>query len=204
MYSTKSGSQWYLIGQVFCPWASSYGTNGQITMMLHNLRSRQFHRSFEQTNFPQQFQMICDLQSLVATCQPARISTTIPLQPRGLRGKKWWFRSFFNQEHAFPCAICKMPTILCLNVLMVVQPLALTHCGLVTPYGNIKLGETLASGNGLLPYNTKPLPEPMLSCHQGVLWHSPGSNFTSNGHESNPWYVFRNYIFKITSTSHRD
>ena len=47
--------------------------------------------------------------------------------------------------------------------------------GLVTSYGPIELGQH-CSGNGLLPDGTKPLPEPMLTYHQGGLvafdwWH---------------------------------
>ena len=49
----------------------------------------------------------------------------------------------------------------------------LTHCGLVTPYGNIRSWSTLVKvmalvniGNDLLPDGTKPLPEPMLTSHQ--------------------------------------
>ena len=38
----------------------------------------------------------------------------------------------------------------------------LTHCGLVAPYIWFNIG----SGNDLLPDGTKPLPEPMLTCHQ--------------------------------------
>ena len=41
----------------------------------------------------------------------------------------------------------------------------LTHCGLVTPYGNKDLGQH-GSGNGLVPDGSKPLPEPMLTDHQ--------------------------------------
>ena len=41
----------------------------------------------------------------------------------------------------------------------------LTHCGLVTPYGDRDL-VNIGSGNGLLPDGTKPLPEPMLTYHQ--------------------------------------
>ena len=40
----------------------------------------------------------------------------------------------------------------------------LTHCGLVTAYGNIDLGSD--SGTGWLPDGTKPLAEPMLTYHQ--------------------------------------
>ena len=41
----------------------------------------------------------------------------------------------------------------------------LTHCGLVTPYGD-RNSINIGSGNGLLPDSIKPLPEPMLSDHQ--------------------------------------
>ena len=64
----------------------------------------------------------------------------------------------------------------------------LTHCCLLTPYGNIDLGVGI-----------KPLPELILTIMfsvimKGVLWHSPESNFTS-AHELNPWYAFRDYTF---------
>ena len=39
-----------LIWQLFGPWASPYGENGQITMTLHNYRSRQFHRTSNREN----------------------------------------------------------------------------------------------------------------------------------------------------------
>ena len=40
MCSAISGLQWHLSWQVFDAWASPYGTKGQITMALHNYRSR--------------------------------------------------------------------------------------------------------------------------------------------------------------------
>ena len=39
-----------LIWQVFGPWASPYGANGQITMTLHNYRSRQVHKTWNGVN----------------------------------------------------------------------------------------------------------------------------------------------------------
>ena len=42
---------------------------------------------------------------------------------------------------------------------------ALTQCGLVTPYGNIELGQ-YGSGIGLLHEGTESSPEPMLTYHQ--------------------------------------
>ena len=41
----------------------------------------------------------------------------------------------------------------------------LTHCGLVTPYGD-RVWVNIGPGNGLLPDGTKPLPEPILIYHQ--------------------------------------
>ena len=43
MRSAKSGSDLWQIWQVFGPWASPYGANGQMT--VHNYRPRQFHRT---------------------------------------------------------------------------------------------------------------------------------------------------------------
>ena len=45
MHSAKSGPNLWQIWQVFGPWASPYGANGQITMTVHNYRPRQFHRT---------------------------------------------------------------------------------------------------------------------------------------------------------------
>ena len=41
----------------------------------------------------------------------------------------------------------------------------LTYCDPVMPYGEIDLGQSLDSVNGLLPGSTKPLP--LLTNHQG-------------------------------------
>ena len=45
MRSAKSGPNLCQIWQVFGPWASPYEANGQMTMTVHNYRSRQFHRT---------------------------------------------------------------------------------------------------------------------------------------------------------------
>ena len=45
MRSAKSGPNLWEIWQVFGPWASPYGANGQMTMTVHNYRPRQFHRT---------------------------------------------------------------------------------------------------------------------------------------------------------------
>ena len=45
MHSAKSGPNLCQILQVFGPWASPNGANGQMTMTVHNYRPRQFHRT---------------------------------------------------------------------------------------------------------------------------------------------------------------
>ena len=45
MRSAKSGSNLWQIWQVFGPWASPYGANGQMSKTVHNYRPRQFHRT---------------------------------------------------------------------------------------------------------------------------------------------------------------
>ena len=46
----QSLAQCYLIWQVFGPWASPHGANGQITMTLNNYRSRQVHETLNGVN----------------------------------------------------------------------------------------------------------------------------------------------------------
>ena len=102
MRSAKSGSNLWQIWQVFGPWASPYVANGQMSMTLHNYRPRQFHRTSNGEN-PSSGYRDMGSASLAAARPtdrpPARTVTTIPLQPRGLRGKKssseaetwfWW------------------------------------------------------------------------------------------------------------------
>ena len=50
---------------------------------------------------------------------------------------------------------------------------------------------------GLVPDDTKRLPEPMLIYHRGNLWHSPDNNFTRKAHE-HPWQVFGDYTKNIS------
>ena len=48
--SAKSGPNLWQNWQVFGPWASPYGANGQMTMTVHNYRPRQFHRTSNLTS----------------------------------------------------------------------------------------------------------------------------------------------------------
>ena len=50
MGSTKSGPSAAWFDKVFGPWASPYGSNGHITMTLHNYRSRQVHETLNGLN----------------------------------------------------------------------------------------------------------------------------------------------------------
>ena len=88
MRSAKSGPNLCQIWQVFGPWASPYGANGQMTMTVHNYRPRQFHKTSNGEN-PSSSYRDMGSASLAAARPPARTLTTIPLQPGGLRGKNW-------------------------------------------------------------------------------------------------------------------
>ena len=50
MRSAKSGPNLWQICQVFGPWASPYGPNAQMTMTVHNYRSRQVHETLNGVN----------------------------------------------------------------------------------------------------------------------------------------------------------
>ena len=94
MRSAKSGSNLWQIWQVFGPWASPYGANGQMSMTVHNYRPRQFHRTSNRENPLSGYRDMgsASLAAARPTARqsarpPARTVTTIPLQPGGLRGK---------------------------------------------------------------------------------------------------------------------
>ena len=53
----------------------------------------------------------------------------------------------------------------------------LIHCGLVTPLGS-SIWVNIGSGNGLGPLGTNPLPEPLLTYRQIILWYLPGNTVT--------------------------
>ena len=103
MRSAKSGSNLWQIWQVFGPWASPYGANGQMSMTVHNYRPRKFHRTSNGENPSSGYRDMgsASLAAARPTARPpyrqsarpparppARTVTTIPLQPGGLRGKK--------------------------------------------------------------------------------------------------------------------
>ena len=93
MRSAKSGSNLWQIWQVFGPWASPYGANGQMSMTVHNYRPRQFHRTSNWENPSSGYRDMgsASLAAARPTARPPdRTVTTIPLQPGGLRGKKVW------------------------------------------------------------------------------------------------------------------
>ena len=103
----------------------------------------------------------------------------------------------------------------------------LTHLGLVMPYMVIKILVNIASGNGLLPHITKPLPEPgrpicpgghvssLNKCNpihhlnqcelliSEVLWHSPETNFAVGTDIIILHEKFKIYTVKITDIPSR-
>ena len=120
MHSAKSGPNLWQIYQVFGPWASLYGANGQMTMTVHNYRPRQFHRTSNGEN-PWSGYRDMGFAILAAARPPARTLTTIPLQPGGLRGKNEghiWELSF---NWCFCCCCCFMTIRPCLSCDMAIK-----------------------------------------------------------------------------------
>ena len=105
MRSAKSGPNLWQIWQVFGPWASPYGANGQMSITVHNYRPRQFHRTSNGENPSSGYRDMgsASLAAARPTARPparppARTVTTIPLQPGGLRGKKYMIK-YIMQFH---------------------------------------------------------------------------------------------------------
>ena len=78
MRSAKSGSNLWQIWQVFGPWASPYGANGQMSMTVHNYRPRQFHRTSNGENPSSGYR---DMGS--ASLAAARPTARPPVRPPG-------------------------------------------------------------------------------------------------------------------------
>ena len=79
----------------------------------------------------------------------------------------------FELNSSEPCLIYKdylsskisiIKTRLSYTYVYIGEETFLTHCGLVTPYSDIDLGQHWLR-YGLLPEGTKPLPEPILTYH---------------------------------------
>ena len=78
--SAKSGPNLWQIWQVFGPWASPYGANGQMTTLVHNYRPRQFHRT-SNGEHPSSGYRSRDMGSAsLAAARPDRNDNTPPAQ----------------------------------------------------------------------------------------------------------------------------
>ena len=81
MRSAKSRPNLWQIWQVFGPWASLYGGNGQMTMTVHIYRPRQFHRTSNGENPSSGYR---DMSSAsVAAARPNRDDNTPPARRAG-------------------------------------------------------------------------------------------------------------------------
>ena len=78
----------------------------------------------------------------------------------------------------------------------------LSQRGLMTPYGDVELGQHYLLPDALVMTGFLMTPSHYLN-HCGliiseVFWHSPEGNFTGNAQDVYPWYEFENYSLKIT------
>ena len=101
MRSAKSGPKLWQIWQVFGPWASPYGANGQMNMTVHNYRPRQFHRTSNGENPSSGFRDMgsASLAAARPTARPPGPWRQYPSSPEGWGVKrevdiisryKWW------------------------------------------------------------------------------------------------------------------
>ena len=97
MRSAKSGPNLWQIWQVFGPWASPYGANGQMSMTVHNYRPRKFHRTSNGENPSCSYRDMCSA-SLAAARPPDRPPASPPARlhrddntppARRAEGLKW-------------------------------------------------------------------------------------------------------------------
>ena len=76
MHSSKFGPNLLQIWQIFGPWASPYGANGQMTMTVHNYRTGQFHRTSNGENLSSGYR---DMGS--ASLAANRLPACLPARP---------------------------------------------------------------------------------------------------------------------------
>ena len=91
------------------------------------------------------------------------------------------------------------------------SPNELIHSGLVTPYGDIDLGQ-LWFRSWLVAWQHQAITrttvhisssEKVIKFNNEVLWHSPESNFTASALATTLYNEFDNSEFKLTATSPR-
>ena len=82
--------------QVFGPWASPYGANGQMTMTVHYYRPRQFHRTSNRENPSSGYRDMgsASLAAARPAACPDRDDNTPPLNLSILRTDLKWFQHF--------------------------------------------------------------------------------------------------------------
>ena len=165
MRFAKSRPNLWPIWQDFGPWASPYGTNGQMTMPVHSYMPRQFHRTSNGENPSSGYRG-------KGSASLTRTVTTIPLQRGGPSGKKHvrllatsQFREIkkmqiyyripkkndrihvryfqLNGSNGTPIdseiveQICTIAITWLGKVSTYQEHVELTHCGLMRPYGDI-------------------------------------------------------------------
>ena len=152
MRSAKSGLNLWQIWQVFGPWASPYGANGEMTMTVHIYRPRQFHRTSNGENPSSGYR---DMSSAsLAAARPPEPWRQYPSSPKG-----WGVKSMKIN------LICRNETLSFTN--------AITHWGRVTHICVNKL-TIIGSNNGLSPGRRQAI----IWTNAGILLIGPmGTNF---------------------------
>ena len=104
MRSAKSGPNLWQIWQVFSPWASPYGANGQMSITVHNYRPRQFHRTSNGENPSSGYRDMgsASLAAARPTARPPGPWRQYPSSPEGW-GVKSRRKQKFNSYRLYKC-----------------------------------------------------------------------------------------------------
>ena len=116
MRSAKSGPNLYQIWQVFGPWASPFGANGQMPMTVHNYRPRQFYRTSNGENPSSGYRDMgsATLAAARPAARPPGPWRQYPSSPEGwgVKSKHFlflrkciWLCCLRNTSHFFPASI---------------------------------------------------------------------------------------------------
>ena len=123
MRSAKSGPNLWQIWQVFGPWASPYGANGQITKTVHNYRPRQFHRTSNGENPSSGYRDMRNWQ--LPPARPPEPWRQYPSSPKG-----WGVKTDLEDPRSRSCVRSKFKSQCESNILSTHIPLVLCQSAL--------------------------------------------------------------------------
>ena len=200
MRSAKSRPNLWQIWQVFGPWASPYGANGQMSMTVHNYRPRQFHRTSNGENPSSGYRDMgsASLAAARPTARPpARQSARPPARPPGpwrqypSSPEGWGVTNFWYIGH---------PTIkrrwlwdsfisIAENCILLQEPRVFIYIYITRAYIYISWSTLAQVMAWCLMAPSHYLNQCWLII-KDILWHTPNTDFTEGAQDMNSWNEF--------------